>query len=421
MRHFSSGAPVLVVGAGVAGMQAALDLANLGTPVYLAEQEAHLGGQVLRLDKVYPTDHCAFCPTWTHARACREHPLVTVSAGTRFRGLEQGAEGWTAILAKPPRPIDADVCIFCGTCMTLCPRKAILPHAPDLPWDPSSAPVPCLDAGRCDGCGQCVAACPVGAIALHREAKTLRLIVSDCIFAGGFIEPKPAPAPEFGAHTHPDILTAMDFEAWTAEFAAKTSSVLCCPSDNRPVRRLVFIQCAGARDRRHLAHCSAVCCMHATKQASWMKRRQPDMELIILYTDLRGPGKGQEAYLRSAEKLGVQFFRRRPGLVAPVDGPAGKGIAVRHEANGRVTTTLVDMVVLNGGLARCPYPDFSAPVEAARELLPERLCGFCSEPADIAHSVIQAGNAAALAYAGQKRGNNVRALSTIRAAAGETS
>ncbi|MCL2123151.1 MAG: FAD-dependent oxidoreductase, partial [Desulfovibrionaceae bacterium] len=90
MRQQYSDLPVLVVGGGVAGMQAALDLANAGVRVVLAEKEARLGGQVMRLDKVYPTDHCAFCPTWTQARACREHPLITVAAGTTVTALEAG-------------------------------------------------------------------------------------------------------------------------------------------------------------------------------------------------------------------------------------------------------------------------------------------------------------------------------------------
>jgi len=220
--------------------------------------------------------------------------------------------------------------------------------------------------------------------------------VRDCIFAGGFAEPEPAPAPEFGAHTHPDILTAMAFEKLSAECNADPAVPLICPSDKRPAKSLAFIQCAGARDRRHLEYCAAVCCMHAAKQASWLKRRQPELEVTVLYTDLRAPGKAQEAYVRNAEAGGVTFFRRRPGLVAPVDGPKGKGIAVRHECLGEVSTLLVDMVVLNGGLACCPFPENGFPASGPH--VPGKRCGFCAEPADIAHSVIQAGNAAALAF-----------------------
>ena len=123
---------ILVVGAGVAGMQAALDLANLGLQVHLVEKDRHLGGQALRLDKVYPTDHCAFCPVWTLAFACREHPRITVSTETRFKGLRQGPEGNVALLEKAARLIDGDKCVFCGRCMEVCPQKALLGHAPDL-------------------------------------------------------------------------------------------------------------------------------------------------------------------------------------------------------------------------------------------------------------------------------------------------
>lgn len=399
MNHttLQSGLPVLVVGGGVAGMQAALDLANLGIPVRLAEQAGHLGGQVLRLDKVYPTDHCAFCPTWTHSLACREHPLITVDLWTRFAGLEVDGDQKTAVLETLPRFINADDCLFCGQCITACPQNALTPRAADLSWDPSAPPVPYLDSGACDACGKCVLACPTGAIVLDAKGDTVRLQIQDCIFAGGFTEPRPAPAPEFGAHTHPDILTAMAFEKLSAECNnAGPANPLRCPSDNRPARSLTFIQCAGARDRRHLEYCAAVCCMHAAKQAAWLKRRQPELEVTVLYTDLRAPGKAQESYVRNAKDAGVVFFRRRPGLVAPVNGPKGKGIAVRHECAGNVGTTLTDLVVLNGGLACCPFPEGETPV--SRTEIPGRRCGFCAEPADIAHSVIQAGNAAALAF-----------------------
>ena len=399
MQSSPSASPVLVVGGGIAGMQAALDLAGLGVPVFLAEKDGHLGGQVMRLDKVYPTDHCAFCPTWTHAKACREHPLITIATNTRFVGLENTPEGVIATLAETPSPIDAEACIFCGQCFTACPRKAIAGHAKDLPLDPSTHPVSFLDTNLCDLCGVCKAACPIGAITLDRQEKTLRLAVSDCIFAGGFQEPTPEsgpiPAPEFGAYSHPDILTAMAFEKWSAEFRANHSTDMRCPSDNRPVKRLAFIQCAGARDKRHLEHCSAVCCMHASKQASWMKRRRPDLDVIVLYTDLRGPGKGQEAYIRNAEKTGVRFYRRRPGLVAPVESALDKGVAIRHETEAGVGTTVADLVILNGGLACCPHPETAS---AGTNILAENHCGFCAEPADIAHSVIQAGSTAALAY-----------------------
>jgi heterodisulfide reductase subunit A len=406
--------PVLVVGGGVAGMQAALDLANLGVPVRLVEQAGHLGGQVSRLDKIYPTDHCAFCPTWTHALACREHPLITLDLCTRFAGMEKHNGGQTAVLVGQSRLIDPDACIFCCRCVEACPQKALTARAPDLAWDPSAPPVPYLKAEFCDACGRCAHVCPTQAIDLSRAEKISRIPVKDCIFACGFTEPVPAPAPEFGAHTHPDILTALAYETLSAEFNITPPSPLLCPSDGRPARSLAFIQCAGARDKRHLEYCAAVCCMHAVKQAAWLKHRQPKLDVLILYTDIRAPGKAQEAYVRAAKEAGVGFFRRRPGLVAPVSGQAGKGIVIRHEGAGKVGSTLVDLVVLNGGLARCPCPGDTRRFSSRRAGNLHR-CGFCEEPADIALCVIQAGSAAVLACLG-KTGTP----STLAAAAGET-
>jgi heterodisulfide reductase subunit A len=393
MHKPASEQPILVVGAGVAGMQAALDLANLGLAVHLVERETHLGGKVLRLDKVYPTDHCAFCPTWTHAAACREHPRITVSTGTCFKGLEEEADGKIALLEKAGRFIDREKCVFCGKCLEVCPREAILAKAPGVPWDPASPPVPYVESGRCDSCGKCIAACPVDAVDCAPKAETVRMAVSDCVFAVGFEEPSPAPAPEFGGHSHPDIVTAMIFEAWIAEYNGKAAERLLCPSDKRPAGSVAFVQCAGARDKRYLAHCSAVCCMHAAKQAGWLKRRQPELDLTVFYTDLRAPGKGQEAYMREAAKLGVRFIRRRPGLAAPRENT--KGIILRHEGKNGVQTVLADIVVLNGGLSCSPYPAGGSKTQNAGHA-----CGFCAEPADIAHSVIQAGNAAFLTYLG---------------------
>jgi len=350
---------------------------------------------------VYPTDHCAFCPTWTHARACREHPRITVATGTTVLALKakntRDGKSWLATLRREALPVDPRECVFCGLCEAACPQKAIMGRAPDLSWDPSAPPVAHIDLSRCDRCHECATICPTKAIDFARQATEEQLEARDCIVAGGFFEPRPAPAPEFGAHSHPDILTAMAFETWSAEFNMKpggAAALPCCPSDGRPVRRLAFIQCAGARDRRELPYCSAVCCMHAAKQALWLKRRYPEMEITIFYTDMRAPGKAQEAYVQRARNAGIRFIRRRPGLVTPLT-PRQQGIAIRHEHGQGVITTCVDLLVLNGGLAACPQP-------GDEKALSTQSCGFCREPADIAHSVIQAGHVAAQIYAGCK-------------------
>ncbi len=399
----SNSLPVLVAGAGVAGLTAALDLARLGVPVHLVEREGHLGGQVMHLDKLYPSDHCAFCPVWTDGAACLTHPLVTVHRHTFLEALEAEDGRITAALAVKPPAIDPQACVFCGLCREACEARgvsgAIQLRPAGLSWDPAAPPVPLLDSSLCSRCGECASVCPTNAIdpgRLDRPAETLRLAVVDVIFATGFTERSPALLPEYCPDSHPDLFTAMDFEAWTAE-AGVNAGVVKRRSNGAPPRSLAFIQCVGARDQRFLPYCSSVCCMHALKQARWIKRRLPDASVAIFYTDLRAVGTGYETYARAAAREGIYLVRSRPGLIfaLPEEG-GGSTLAVRYEetAADQVVTAEFDMVVLNGGLDACPLPGESNLGAVAPP--PGRSCGFCQEPGDVSQAVVQGSRAAAL-------------------------
>ena len=382
---------VLVVGGGVAGMQAALSLAALGVPVLLAERNAHLGGQVMRLDKVYPTDHCAFCPTWSMARACYDAPGLRVLLHAEVTGLTtDGDRTFASILVRRPA-MDPASCLFCGKCQDVCVKNAIRKRDPGMTWDPALPPVMRIDERLCDGCGACVKACPVQAVTLSPEPVSLTVPVADVVYATGFEEPAQgdaAWAEEFGSHTHPDIFTAMEFEAWHGE--SRAQDVLRKRSDGKPVSRVAFVQCAGARDARHLSYCAAVCCMHAVKQARWLKRRQPALDITIFYTDLRAPGAEQERYIRAGEREGLRLVRSRPGLIKP--SPLG-GIGVRYEdpVTGKGVGERFDAVIVNGGLAQCRLPG-PAGIADSR---PFARCGFCNEPVDVAGAAVQGVAAAA--------------------------
>lgn len=456
----SDSLPVLVVGGGVAGLTAALDLARLGIPVHLVERDGQLGGQVMRLDKLYPSDHCAFCPVWTDGAACSAHPLVTINRHTCLEALEPEGGRIRAVLAVKPPAVDPEACVFCGLCREACEGRGVSgtiqlrPTGPS--WDPAAPPVPAVDASLCSRCGECISVCPTGAIdpgRFDRPAETLRLDVADVIFATGFTERRPAPLPEYCPDTHPDVFTALDFEAWTAE-GGSNAGLVKRRSNGAPPRSLAFIQCVGSRDQRFLPYCSSVCCMHALKQARWIKRRLPDASVAIFYTDLRTVGTGYEAYARAAAREGIFLVRSRPGLIfaLPEEG-GGSTLAVRYEetATGQVVTAEFDMVVLNGGLTACPLPGESSlgaimpdtgetssspstgetgwgcgtslvPTHpqslpsgeesllvARTPALPHtptsgQRCGFCQEPGDVSQAVVQGSRAAALVAARLARG-----------------
>ncbi|MEN6437255.1 MAG: 4Fe-4S binding protein [Syntrophobacter sp.] len=421
----SESLPVLVVGSGVAGLTAALDLARIGVPVHVVEREGHLGGQVMHLDKLYPSDHCAFCPVWTEGAACLTHPLITLHSHTTLEGLESADGRIVAVLATRPPAVSPDACVFCGACKDACDRKGVpgaIRFRPEaLAWDPALPPTPFLDKNLCSRCGQCASACPTGAIDPNRldlPARVARMPVADVIHAVGFTERSSLTVTEYHADGHPDVFSAMDYEAWTAE-AGPNAGTIRRRSNGAIPRSVAFIQCAGARDQRFLGYCSSVCCMHALKQARWVKRRQPAASVAIFFTDLRAVGKGYESYARTAATEAVTLVRSRPALVFSLpEAGGGSTLAVRYEdfTTGKVITAEFDTVVLNGGLTACPLPgvsgagtgnqsrDVGAPVTSAggqkqTQDPAHQTCGFCQEPGDVAQSVIQGSRAAALVAA----------------------
>ncbi|BBO74712.1 hypothetical protein DSCW_21290 [Desulfosarcina widdelii] len=385
---------ILVVGGGVAGISAALDLARAGRNVHLVERNGELGGWTVRLDKLYPTDHCGFCPVWSEVRLCQRHPRITVHTWTTVVELESGDGFRTAVLHQTPNAIDPDSCICCGRCAPVCQNDAVALTDPHI-YPPAFR----IDAARCNNCGLCIVACPTGAIDLHRQSEGLRIRVQGVVWATGFEVAALSNAPELGPGSHPDIMDALAFENWIAEAGPNQGRVRC--HDGRPAAQVAFIQCAGARDRRSQPQCSAVCCMHALKQARWVRRRNGDVRCVIFYTDMRTEGRGYETYFRNkALTEGIQMIRARPGLVYPL--PGGDGIAVKYENTLMQTPAMerFDLVVLNGGLRPvCPEIAQATGVstgsfveEGARNVLS---CGFCKVPADVEMAAIQ-GSAVAM-------------------------
>ncbi|MEA2014605.1 MAG: 4Fe-4S binding protein, partial [Thermodesulfobacteriota bacterium] len=267
--HKTEKSTVLVIGGGVAGITTSLDLANTGQVVHLVENGHHLGGQVSKLDKLYPTDHCAFCPLWTDVKKCTEHPLITVHTLSHVKELKKESGRYSAVILKNPRYIDEKKCIFCGRCEKECPASAIHPD-----WEHLSPPSFVIDDTTCTKCGDCVKVCPTEAINLELKKEEINLHISNVIWATGFKEADLNHLKEYGSGTHPDIMTSMKFEEWTAEAGTNRGNII-KRSDRAAPTNIAFIQCAGARDLRMITSSTSVCCMHAFKQAGWVKKRNP--------------------------------------------------------------------------------------------------------------------------------------------------
>jgi heterodisulfide reductase subunit A len=406
--------PIMVVGGGVAGIAAALDLGNLGQRVHLVEINHWLGGQVSKLDKLYPTDHCAFCPLWTEIKKCKEHPYITVHTCTSVKELrEEGVLKKVTIVRRPP-VIDEEKCVFCGFCESVCPvEKSLVAldnhvnsvHAIGMTQDHVYPPAYTINEEACTKCGLCEEICPTGAIDYGRSDEESTFIVKNVIWATGFGEADLSGVVEYGSGTHQDIMTSMDFEGWISETGPNKGSVrkkstLAVPTS------IAFVQCAGARDKRMFPYCSAVCCMHALKQVHWVKKRSPQTRCTIFFTDLRTVGKNYYAYARQAIGDGnLEFIRGRPGLILPLPEKEGIGIKYENTMTQKTEIRKFDMVVLNGALA--PRMRQLKPEQRGRLSLDSCgfvvkggnsvsgfACGFSLEPADVTESVIQGSSAA---------------------------
>ena len=398
-RHNDTSA--LIVGGGVAGIVAALDLAETGRDVYLVEQGACLGGQVARLDKLYPTDHCAFCPLWTDIKKVQRHPKITVYCRSTVQAIAKEEGGYRALIGEKPNSIDEGLCVFCGRCREACPEDAVRPVGEHV-YPPSYL----IDPDTCTRCEDCITVCPTGAIDLDRSAVEISLLISEVIWATGFGEVDLSPLPEFGVGSHPDIMTSLEFEEWTAEAGLNRGKIVQKSTGEVP-RAIAFIQCAGARDMRMLPYCSSVCCMHAIKQAQWVKRRNPEIACYIFYTDLRTVGRDYYEYsLRELRDSPIMLVRGRPGLIHPL--PSTDAIAVKYENTETQKREIArfDMVVLNGNLrpsaVRTADGGHSIPscskegfVDVKTDKISRFACGFTLEPTDVAESSIQASSVAA--------------------------
>jgi quinone-modifying oxidoreductase subunit QmoA len=402
-------APLLVVGAGIAGVTAALEAAEAGREVVLLEKQAWLGGRVLLNHRYFPKLCPPSCGMEINFRRLEKNPRVRVVTQAEVVSCRGGSSGHEVTFRRAPQYVD-ERCTACGACVAACPSRvpdpvnlgmsettAIrLPHASAFPFRYV------LDRGACpEGCTACVEACRYEAIDLQAQPEQETLTVGAVVVATGWAPYPLEKLPELGGGRHKDVIANVQFERLAAAEGPTKGKIL-RPSNGAPPRRVAFVQCAGSRDVNHLAYCSGVCCLASLKHALYVHEQDPAAEVTIYYIDRRAPGRNEDLLARVSELQGVRLVKAKVGSVEPAaDGDLV--LKLEDVDSGRLVEARADLVVLATGMVpnlggvdtpfglRRDEDGFAAGGDGVV------VAGVARRPADVASSVRDATGAAARA------------------------
>lgn len=422
---------VLVVGGGIAGIQASLDLANRGTKVYLVEKTPSIGGRMAQLDKTFPTLDCSICILAPKMIECSRHPNITLLTCSEVEDVSGRTGNFEVEVLQRPRYVASDKCTGCGTCMEKCPAKTPnefdmrlgIRRAIYMPFKQAVPLIATIDPNNClyftkGICKVCHKTCPSAAIDFEQKQKKITLNVSSIILATGFDTFDPSAMKEYGYGRYKNVIDSMEFERLICA-SGPTGGHLLRPSDGKEPKSVVFVQCVGSRSQHgELPYCSSVCCVYATKESILIKDHMPNTEVYIMYIDLRAVGKGfQEFVDRATSQYGVNYIKAHPGAIA--ENPVTNNLQVYYEdinTGCEMKKLDADMAVLcpalipkseNRKIAEAmgveldEYGFFksrdqlTAPVDT--NIAGIYICGYCQSPKDIPESVAQASGAAARA------------------------
>ncbi|MEJ5363840.1 MAG: CoB--CoM heterodisulfide reductase iron-sulfur subunit A family protein [Desulfosoma sp.] len=418
---------VMVIGGGVAGIQAALDCADAGLDVVLVEREPTIGGKMAKLDKTFPTIDCSSCILGPKMVDVAQKENITLHAATEVESLSGTIGNFTVTLRKKAVYVDWDACTGCGLCMEKCPSKKNpdgfnegLGAAPAIriPFPQAIPKKAHIDRSACryfstGKCRVCQKICPVGAVRFDMEDRQVVEHVGAIIVATGYDLFDPAAYGEYGAGRYPDVITAMQFERILSASGPYGGHIR-RPSDGREPRDIVFVACVGSRDKSvNRPYCSGVCCMVIAKQAILARDHLPEARCYVFYMDIRAPGKNYDEFVRRAvEEYGVQYIRGRVGKIYPkgerlvVQG-ADTLLGARVEVDADLVVLATGVEPSRGARELAEKLHISADtngffMEGHPKLKPVEtntagiyLAGACQGPKDIPASVAQGSAAAA--------------------------
>ncbi|BDZ70020.1 CoB--CoM heterodisulfide reductase iron-sulfur subunit A family protein [Methanobacterium petrolearium] len=348
----------LVIGGGVAGIQSALDLADMGFKTYMVEKQPTIGGRMAQLDKTFPTLDCSMCILAPKTVDVGKHENIELISFAEVKEVHGYIGNFQVVIEKKPRYVIEDLCTGCGSCSEVCPIE--MPNYFDegmgmvkaafIPFPQAVPLVATIDKDYCIECKLCDSVCERGAIDHDQKPETIEIDVGTIIVATGFDPYDPSEKKEWAYEDAQNVITGLELERLINASGPTMGKVL-KPSDGEKPKSVAFIQCVGSRDEQiNKPYCSRVCCMYAMKNAQLIKDKAPDTDVAIYYMDIRAFGKGfEEFYKRSQEKYGIKFIRGRPAniLLNP-----DETLSIRAEDSllGRITEYDYDMVVLSVGL-----------------------------------------------------------------------
>jgi len=417
----------LVLGGGIAGIQAALDIANAGHKVVMVERDPSIGGHMSQLSETFPTLDCSQCILTPRMVEVAQHPNITLHTYSELESLEGFIGNFKVKIRKKARCVDEKLCTGCGLCSQKCPTKKNLSefneglgYRPAIysPFPQAVPNKPVIDKTQCTfflkgKCKVCEKVCPTKAIRYDQEDQILDIDIGAIVLATGFKVLQPDFFPEYGYGKYKDVIQGLQFER-LASASGPTSGEMKRPSDGKEPETVVFVACAGSRDEaKGLPYCSKICCMYTAKHAMLYKHKVHHGNAYVFYMDIRSGGKMYDEFVRRAiEEDGVKYIRGRVSTIYEEDGKLivkGADTLLGHQT----VEIKADMVVLasaavaNDGAEELaqklhvsydPYHFFA---EAHPKLRPVEtntagifLAGACQAPRDIPETVSQASGAA---------------------------